>query len=190
VSVVTPLDQPEPNGREKLNRWLFRGALLVLAIGTVVFLYAVFHDSTPKGPLPAVTFPNGQTKTPARVDPAAQKAAGEFILTAVARKNVASSWSLVHPELRAGYTKAQWAKGDIPVAPYPIGKIEEVRFRVAERYPREVVLEVALIPNPGVKMDPQTFWLGLKKTGTGDGQHWLVNYWMPAWTAKIPKNSS
>jgi hypothetical protein len=190
VSVVTPIDQPEPDRRERLNRWLFRIALLVLAAGTVVFLYAVLHDSTPKGPLPAVTFNDGKARTPAVIEPAARTVAGKFILTAVARKNVASSWPLVHPSLKQGYTKAEWAKGDIPVDFFPVGKIEQVRFRINEKTANGVVLEVALIPNPGVKMDPQTFYLGLRKTGRGDGARWLVDYWMSAWAPKIPKAPS
>ena len=190
MSVVTPLDQPDPSGRERLNRWLFRVALLVLALGTIVFLYALLHDSTPKGPLPAVTFADGKSRAPAVIESDARTVAGKFILTAVARKNTGSSWPLVHPTMKQGFTKAEWAKGNIPVTYFPVGKLEQVRFRVNERYSGGVVLEVALIPNVGVKMEPQTFYLGLRKVGSGGGAHWLVDYWMPAWAPKIPKAPS
>ena len=190
MSVVTPIDQPEPKGRDKLNRWLFRAALAVLAVGTVVFLYAVFHDSAAKGPLPTVTFANGQTKTPAVIDPGAREVAGKFILTAVARKNLASSWQLVHPTMKQGFTKAQWLKGDIPVQYFPVGKLEQVRFRVDEKMKDGVVLEVALVPNPGAGFDPMVFFLGLKKVGSGDHVRWLVDYWMPHWNPAVPKNPS
>jgi len=43
-----------------------------------------------------------------------------FIPTAVARKHVAASYGLTTPSLRQGMTRAEWAKGDIPVYPFPV----------------------------------------------------------------------
>jgi hypothetical protein len=50
------------------------------------------------------------------------------------------------------------------------------------------MLEVALVPNPGAGFDPMTFYLGLKKTGSGGHTQWLVDYWMPHWAPPVPKN--
>src|SRR5687767_9393603 len=41
--------------------------------------------------------------------------ASRFLHTAVVRKHVGDSWELVHPSLRAGYTREAWATQDIPV---------------------------------------------------------------------------
>ena len=43
----------------------------------------------------------------------------EFILTAVNRQNVGSSWEISAPSLREGFTKKQWSSGNLPVVPYP-----------------------------------------------------------------------
>jgi hypothetical protein len=43
-----------------------------------------------------------------------------FITTAVARKNVGASYTLATAHLRQGMTRAEWAKGDIPVYPFPV----------------------------------------------------------------------
>lgn len=172
-----------------MSRWIFRLAVGVLCVGTLVFLVAVFRDPQPEGPLPpAPRFDNPAAKKPAKLDPAARKVAGEFVLTAVARKNLAASWPLIHPELRQGYTKKEWLKGDIPVTPFPVSKVEQARFRVAETYPNEVVLEVALIPNKGAKgVEALTFWLGMKKVGVPAHKHWEVYYWMPRYSPPVPK---
>ncbi len=120
------------------------------------------------------------------IEPGAREAAGKFILTAVARKDLRASWAVTHPELKAGYTLAQWTKGDLPVVPFPVTAIEEARFRVDESYKDEVMLEVALIPKPGSEYEATVFQIGLKATGTGAKRRWLVNYWMPRWGPRVP----
>jgi hypothetical protein len=42
-----------------------------------------------------------------------------WIETAVRREHVGESWALTHPELRRGFTRAQWSTGSIPAVPYP-----------------------------------------------------------------------
>jgi hypothetical protein len=73
--------------------------------------------------------------------------ARQFVATAVARKNVASSFDLVCPDMKDGYTRQRWAKGNIPVVPFPVfsGK-----WRVSYSLADEVDLQVALyaIPTP------------------------------------------
>jgi hypothetical protein len=59
----------------------------------------------------------------AKVGPADRRAIGAlltaFVRDAVARGNPLAAYGLATPALRAGATRAQWAKGDLPVAPYP-----------------------------------------------------------------------
>ena len=170
-------------------RWLNRGLLwagpIVLAVGVAVFVVSVFRDPTASKPVPTWTPPQPK-RVPAKIDPAARRVAGKFILTAVARQNIASSWSIVHPELRKGYTKKEWAKGELPITPFPVASIDEARFRVAERFPGGMTLEVALIPKPGADVPATVFILGLRSVGQGADKRWLVDYWMPRWAPPIP----
>lgn len=182
--MVTAEATAEPPRRDRLGRLLFPLGLAVLAIGIVAFLVVAFrgYDKAPPPPLPNLN----PKAVPARIEPAARKVAGEFILTAVARENVGKSWTLTHPKLRAGYTKAEWTKGEIPIAPYPVESLDEARFNLAEKYPNELLLEVALIPKEGAKIEAAVFALGLKAVGTGKARHWLVDYWMPRWNPPVP----
>ena len=125
-----------------------------------------------------------------KIAPEVRKVAGDFILTAVARKNIAASWSLVHPDMKGGLTFQEWKSGDIPVVPYPVDSLDHARFSVVERFNDAMLLEVVLIPAKGVTQPARTFQLGLRTMGTGGDRHWTVDYWMPRWTPPIPANPS
>src|SRR5919108_142338 len=100
---------------------------IVLAIGVIVFI--VDHYSEPSGsssnkPLPAMqpaNAPAANVVNPKAFDQQAREVAGKFLLTAVSRRNTGASWELLDPTFpgKEGYTKATWAKGDIPVIPFP-----------------------------------------------------------------------
>jgi hypothetical protein len=119
---------------------------------------------------------------------AARRAAGEFILTTVTRENLAKGWTLVHPELKAdcGCTREEWLRGNIPIQPYPGDALEDASFSIEESYENEAVLQVALLPKEGSKMEGEIFWLGLKAVGSGAARKWLVYYWAPRVTIPVP----
>jgi hypothetical protein len=166
----------------KLLLWV--GSLTLIA-GVVVFMVVFLGNDQEETvtPIPPAT-PVAQGAT---LDQEARTVAGKFILTAVARKNLAESWKLVHPSMKQGLTLAQWKRGEIPVVPYPVGNLKEARFKVDESTPKTLLIGVVLIPKAGAKVKAQEFDLGLKKVGTGTG-HWLVDYWMPKWSPAIPAN--
>lgn len=157
---------------------------LVLIAGVVAFTVAYFGDTgtsqeTPLSDAPAQVF------TPRKQIPLekeARRVAGRFILTAVARENLAESYELAHPELRQGLTKRQWLTGNIPVVYYPAKAIETATFKVDESYANEAILEVALLPKESAKVKPQIFFIGLKKAGN----RWRVNYWVPRAAPAVP----
>ena len=102
--------------------------------------------------------------------------ARQFVSTAVARKNVASSYDLVCPEMKDGFTRERWAKGDIPVVPFPVfaGK-----WRVSYSLVDEVDLQVALYAKPKAKMRPVVFDLTMQPCGKEEGKLWLVSSFIP-----------
>jgi hypothetical protein len=117
---------------------------------------------------------------------AARKAAGEFILTAVARRNLGRSWELTHPTLREGFTRAQWLTGDIPIVPYPVSRTEPSPMSVEESHENSAVMRVALAPEKGSEVKSQIFWIGVRAVGKGADRRWLVDYWAPYTTIPVP----
>ena len=163
-------------------------SVLILVAGVVAFAVAWIGDTGTSQETPLSNEP-AQTFTPRKqvpLDVEARKVAGRFILTAVARENLAASYALAHPELRQGMTKREWVTGDIPVVYYPAKAIETATFKVDESYPDEAILEVALLPKEASKVKPQVFFIGLKKVGKGAAGRWQVNYWVPRAAPQVP----
>jgi hypothetical protein len=102
--------------------------------------------------------------------------AREFVLTAVARERLPAAWALAHEDLRAGLTREQWNRGEIPVVPYPV---DAANWRIGYSYPEEVGLEVYVEPVAGEPIRAMVFDMQLKAVGSGEGRRWLVAGWSP-----------
>ena len=174
----------------RFTRALSWVAAFVLAAGVVAVLVAFFGDDPPPKVERFSNRPANVVKTPKTVPvpPEARRVAGKFILTAVARKNLAASWPLTHPELRAGLSRREWMTGNIPVVPYPVDELDVATFKVDWSYPNDVSLRVALLPKPGSAEKPQIFIIGLKRVQRDGRKRWLVSYWAPYSTLAIPDN--
>jgi hypothetical protein len=160
---------------------------LVLIAGVVAFATVYVFDGAESVESKITDRETGAAIVPEQaanvaLEPEARKVAGEFILTAVARKNLARSYGLTHPELRQGLSKAEWEKGNIPVQYYPADAIDTATFKIDESTADEAVLQVALVPKDGSGVKPQIFFIGLKKV---DGK-WLVYYWAPRAAIGVP----
>ena len=100
-----------------------------------------------------------------------------FVNHAVKRQNVGASYDVVAPELRAGMTRREWAKGDIPAYPYPArGTSHGWTILYVTR--DEVAVNLILRPKAGVKMRGILFNLYLRPA---HGK-WLIDSFMPAAT--------
>ena len=110
--------------------------------------------------------------------------AAEFVRTAVARKRVGESWELVAPTYvgKEEFTKRTWAKGDIPVQPFPV---DRAKWDLDYSYRNEVGLLVALFPPRGSKVRATLFNIDLRAFGKGKQRRWLVEYFGPAGTGTI-----
>lgn len=167
----------------RLRRRLIWGAGLLLVAGSVATLVVQSRSSEPEASESAVRAPGWQpAQPPAAVarslaelrEPLA--VAARFVSTAVARKNVGSSWELVTPELREGYTRARWSKGDIPIVPFPV---RSARWDLDYSFADEVGLRVAIYPLSGSKQQVTVFNLDLKALGHSGERHWLVSGFTP-----------
>jgi hypothetical protein len=161
---------------------------LVLVAGLVAFgTVYLFGSDDPVEVAPPVETATSEPTAPGErqnvvLDPKAREAAGRFILTAVTRQDLAASYALAHPELKAGYTLEEWKTGNIPVQYYPADAIDTATFKIDESYANEAVLEVALLPKKNATVKPQIFYIGLKKL---NGK-WLVYYWAPRAAIPVP----
>ncbi|HZQ65519.1 MAG TPA: hypothetical protein VFA66_09880 [Gaiellaceae bacterium] len=69
-----------------------------------------------------------------------------FVPSAFARRDPAASFGLATPALRAGTTRAQWARGDLPVSPYRPRGTTFHAWHLNYAYPDEVSLDLLLHP--------------------------------------------
>jgi hypothetical protein len=99
----------------------------------------------------------------------------EFISAAVLREDPQAAWRLSSPELKAGVTRAQWDRGEMPVQPYP-ARIDKLSWRVLKAYRDHVELDVLLFPQPKANVGPMSFAVEMKPAR----EHgWAVSYWYP-----------
>jgi hypothetical protein len=101
----------------------------------------------------------------------------KFVATAVKRHDVAASYDLVTPELRNGMTRAEWAKGDIPVYPYNARGRAFHAWTLSYIYGKEVGVTLMLRPRD-LRQDTFAFDVTMKKIHG----RWLVDLFMPAAT--------
>jgi hypothetical protein len=174
------------------RRRLIWGGALVLVAAAVAGVVAVFPSPDKPPEARGVGWSPPKEEKQAKLShhnvAAGLKVADRFVRTAVARRHTEDSWTLVVPSMRSGYTQEEWAKGDIPVVPYPVGG---ARWRIAYEYPSSLGLEVALFPpkNQRRKTKAAVFNVDLRAVGTGDGRHWLVENFTPAVTRSVPMGS-
>jgi hypothetical protein len=142
------------------------------------------HVAPPLPPPGKVQVPVVEKSVP--VENAAKLVGERFIRTAVERTNLAESWKLTAPALREDFTLARWKSGNIPVVPYPADLSKPAPVRVEYSYKDRLLLLILLNPRPGDPTKPQLFHLGLHAFGTGANRHWLVDYWAPFGSARVP----
>ena len=178
------------------NAWVVRGITAVSAALLVVGFVSYVQSRPDPSPatntttygrdyeLPVTT----NSLTAADLPKNVRRVAGEFILAAAGRENLAKAWKLTHPELRlqCGCSYKHWLTGDIPVQYYPPNDIDTASFAVDEITPREIFMRVLLVPKKGAKVKPQVFDIGLKTNGAGKQKAWLVNYWAPRTQIPVP----
>lgn len=164
-----------PRKRKRVIRW--SAVVLIVPIALLAW-----HFSTPGNPQNAngPVIPNYVQPKKSRFT-ASEKAAvrpvlASFIRDAVARGNPGKAWDVAGPDLRQGFTRKQWEKGDMPVVPYPaadrgLGDWSYVKYS----YTNTVGLEVFLFPRPGSGESAITADAEVVKDKQGK---WFVNYWM------------
>lgn len=181
-----PAPKPEYTGFRRIlhsYRWRRRfvvWSIIVCVLGALVGIAVVsVHNpsSAPHGGKATIVVQPKKAPFERAEQRQVHKVLARFLSTAVARRHVATAWSIAGPELRSGLSKRQWDSGAIPVQPYPVankglGEWESVEYS----YKNAVGLSVLLFPKPGTGQAPVTADVDVVK-----GRHgrWLVNYFMP-----------
>jgi hypothetical protein len=164
------------------SRWLPWLAGVVLVAGIAASLVVFLGDGdTGKKTVTPVSSSSTQRPSAKRVPLAAATTlvSQRFILTAVARKKLGAAYDLVGPELKQGMSRAEWARGEIPVVPYPVSPNGITAMKVDLSEANHALLEVTLVPRSGDKTKPQLFAIELRARGKGKARHWLVVGWVP-----------
>jgi hypothetical protein len=168
--------------------WAATGLLFVGCIGLLIVLIPGKADE-PEEPTAAtggflppeqeqeVTRSQRQLNAPLAV-------AARFVQTAVARKNVGESWDILSPTYdgKSGYTRKTWARGDIPVQPFPV---DRAKWDLDHSLENEVGLLVALYPPRNSDYQAAVFKIDLRAFGQGKSRRWLVDYFGPAGMGNI-----
>jgi hypothetical protein len=120
---------------------------------------------------------------PLAVTPDLRREVGEtvdrFARTAVVRRRLDDAWPLASPTMRAGISRAQWRRGDIPVQPYPANALESVDWRIVERCPASLLLDVSVLPKRGSGAVNAVYSVELSARGRGAARRFLVDSWVP-----------
>jgi len=103
-----------------------------------------------------------------------------FVNHAVKRKNVGAAYDVVTPTLKGGMTRAQFARGDIGVYPYPASGHTFHQWNIQYRTREEVAIELILAPKKRyrAKLGQILFHVYLQPS---HGK-WLVDEFMPGAT--------
>lgn len=110
---------------------------------------------------------------------AAEALVRQFVRTAVLRRNVAASWDLAAPELRHGFTRATWAKGSIPVYPFPAKFFRSLALRLDYSHPDDLVLDAMVGAKSGSNLSAEVFTVELKGFDSSSDHRWRVVAWVP-----------
>lgn len=174
-----------PRRRRRLAWGL--GALAAAATVALVALLLPRGEGLPGGQLrPAGTGTATAAAKPLRVTPAIRReidaVVERFVHSAVLREDLDEAWGLASPTLRAAVSRERWNAGELPVFPFPpeAFRVEDWRLRYALE--RTVVIDVMVLPKPGLAQRTIVYGVELTAYGAGESRRWLVDTWFPQTT--------
>lgn len=187
----------------RFSRLLFWLGAIVLAAGIFV-LGAKFvggSDATPTAAAPnfSPTLPvqsdplkaadGREIKTFGQLGPAVKTTIRTFLATAVRGDDLDRSWDVIAPSMKVGFTRKQWSTADaLPIVPYPIADVDKVNYHLKYAYESAILVDVGVFAKPEADQRAMTFRVGVVPVGKGAKKRWAVDYWLPLWSAIVPKD--
>jgi hypothetical protein len=169
-----------PRRRRRLA-WTFGCVLTVAAVIVLGVKYSTTGTSFESPVAPDSAAPTTAVATPKlRVTPTVRRQVGQtvqrFARTAVIRKDLASAWLLASPTMRAGVTRREWLRGDLPVQPFPAKALESADWRLRYRFERTLGIAVLVQPKKGSGAPVMVYTAELTAPGSGPPRRFLVDF--------------
>jgi hypothetical protein len=134
----------------------------------------------PSAPEPAEVAP---VRRPVPVTPGTRREVNAvltaFVRHAVRRDNPAAAWDLATPALKAGQTRAEWRRGDLPVFPFPAKVNEATGWYAVESFEDDLLVTLVMHAPARTKRGAIAYQVELKRVGVGNDRRWLVNSFVP-----------
>jgi hypothetical protein len=102
-----------------------------------------------------------------------------FVRHAVAREDPEAAWELATPALKAGQTRADWRRGDLPVYPFPARAEEATGWYVLESFENDLLLTLVMHARPGTNRGVIAYQVELRRLAQGGDRRWLVDAFIP-----------
>lgn len=119
----------------------------------------------------------GATATLSRADRAAiDRTLDVFVPAAVARRHPERAWPLATPAMRLGSTRVGWARGDLPVPPFPVVGTAFHGWTVDAARRDRADLVLLLHAARGAPVGAMSYDVGMRRIGG----RWLVDSFVPA----------
>ena len=137
----------------------FGAALVAVAVGFAALVASLPRGSgipdeepsagPPSAPEPAEVAP---VRRPVPVTPGTRREVNAvltaFVRHAVRRENPEAAWDLATPALRAGQTRAEWRRGDLPVFPFPAEVNEATGWYAVESFEEDLLVALVMHAPP------------------------------------------
>ncbi len=163
------------------RRALWIGALVASVVGVVVAAALIGNTAEPEpehfSSQPAWVYHEPKLARLGRAERARLlETSMLFVRTAVARRDLDRAYALAGPELRQGMSRSEWAKGNIPVVPFPA--VGVAQWNVAYSYENDVAFQISLIAERGASpVVGKTFTIELVRPSRS--APWHVASWVP-----------
>jgi hypothetical protein len=162
------------------RRALWAGAVVAVAGAATAAIVALPNSNTEhithlSGPSQVVRTPASVPLTTARRQ-AIDNVLDTFVPAAVERHGPLRALGLVTHSFRAGVSRAEWSKGNLPVFPYHTRTERFHAWRLNYSYPREVSVELMLHPAAKESLGPIAFTAVFKQVH----RRWLIDSFVPS----------
>ena len=159
------------------RRRLGAAAVAVVAVGAAVALVQAFPGPKPLPPDRLTAGPPVEVERPVSVTPAMRRGIAatleRFVPAAVVRRDTALAWELAGPGLRAGSTRRDWLKGELPVFPFPARPTRYAEWKAAYAFRDRVGFDLMLMPRPETRRGPIAVTVDMARRG----KRWVVDTW-------------
>jgi hypothetical protein len=102
-----------------------------------------------------------------------------FVRNAVAREDPEAAWNDATSALKAGSTRSDWRRGNLPVYPFPARVREATGWHLREPLENALVLDLVLHARPRTKRGAIGFQVEVRRIAKGGKARWLVNSFVP-----------